>query len=95
MNILPGKEVIEGDIVKFVCRVVNPPPNVVVFLTKDKRVLKTAYISFSHTLRVLAEDSGEYVCKADRGNVQKEAYKSIKVKGKYWMSDCVVKGWAT
>lgn len=95
MNILPGKEVIEGDIVKFVCRVVNPPPNVVVFLTKDKRVLKTAYISFSHTLRVLAEDSGEYVCKADRGNVQKEAYESIKVKGKYWMSDWVVKGWAT
>uniref|UniRef100_A0A673WX75 Platelet endothelial cell adhesion molecule n=1 Tax=Salmo trutta TaxID=8032 RepID=A0A673WX75_SALTR len=80
MNILPGKEVIEGDIVKFVCRVVNPPPNVVVFLTKDKRVLKTAYISLSHTLRVLAEDSGEYVCKADRGNVQKEAYESIKVK---------------
>ncbi|KAM9474519.1 platelet endothelial cell adhesion molecule-like isoform 1-T1 [Salvelinus alpinus] len=80
MNILPGKDVIEGDIVEFVCRVVNPPPNVVVFLTKDKRVLKTASISLNHSLRVLAEDSGEYVCKADRGNVQKEAYESIKVK---------------
>uniref|UniRef100_A0A8C7MBB9 Platelet endothelial cell adhesion molecule n=1 Tax=Oncorhynchus kisutch TaxID=8019 RepID=A0A8C7MBB9_ONCKI len=75
-----GKDVIEGDIVEFVCRVVNPPPNVAVFLTKDKRMLKTAYISLSHSLRVLAEDSGEYVCKADRGNVQKEAYESIKVK---------------
>ncbi|KAK6311919.1 hypothetical protein J4Q44_G00175830 [Coregonus suidteri] len=80
MNILPGKDVIEGAIVEFVCRVVNPPPNVAVFLTKDKRVLKTASISLSHKLRVLAEDSGEYVCKADRGNVQKEAYESIKVK---------------
>ncbi|XP_055753723.1 platelet endothelial cell adhesion molecule-like isoform X2 [Salvelinus fontinalis] len=80
MNILPGKDVIEGDIVEFVCRVVNPPPNVVVFLTKDKRVLKSAFISLNHSLSVLAEDSGEYVCKADRGNVQKEAYESIKVK---------------
>uniref|UniRef100_A0A8C7S325 Platelet endothelial cell adhesion molecule n=1 Tax=Oncorhynchus mykiss TaxID=8022 RepID=A0A8C7S325_ONCMY len=78
MNILP--DVIEGDIVEFVCRVVIPPPNVTVFLTKAKRMLKTAYISLSHSLRVLAEDSGEYVCKADRGNVQKEAYESIKVK---------------
>ncbi|CDQ89768.1 unnamed protein product [Oncorhynchus mykiss] len=76
-----GKDVIEGDIVEFVCRVVIPPPNVTVFLTKAKRMLKTAYISLSHSLRVLAEDSGEYVCKADRGNVQKEAYESIKVKG--------------
>ncbi|XP_029621859.1 platelet endothelial cell adhesion molecule isoform X4 [Salmo trutta] len=80
MNILPGKDVIEGDIVEIVCRVVNPPPNVAVFLTKDKRVLKTASVSLSHSFRVLAEDSGEYVCKADRGNVQKEAYESIKVK---------------
>ncbi|XP_029492363.1 platelet endothelial cell adhesion molecule isoform X1 [Oncorhynchus nerka] len=80
MNILPGKDVIEGDIVEFVCRVVNPPSNVTVFLNKDKRVLKTASISLSHSLRVLAEDSGEYVCKVERGNVQKEAYESIKVK---------------
>uniref|UniRef100_A0A4W5KW57 Platelet endothelial cell adhesion molecule n=1 Tax=Hucho hucho TaxID=62062 RepID=A0A4W5KW57_9TELE len=80
MNILPGKDVIEGDLVKFFCRVVNPPPNVTVFLTKDKRVLKTASISLSHSLSVLEEHSGEYVCKANRGNVQKEAYESIKVK---------------
>uniref|UniRef100_A0A4W5KR10 Platelet endothelial cell adhesion molecule n=1 Tax=Hucho hucho TaxID=62062 RepID=A0A4W5KR10_9TELE len=34
----------------------------------------------SHSLSVLEEHSGEYVCKANRGNVQKEAYESIKVK---------------
>ncbi|KAJ7989384.1 hypothetical protein DPEC_G00303990 [Dallia pectoralis] len=79
MNILPGI-VIEGDIVEFVCSVVKPPFPVSVFLTKDRKVLKQATNSLNHRLRVLAEDSGEYVCKAERGNLQRETYKSVKVK---------------
>ncbi|XP_010872336.2 platelet endothelial cell adhesion molecule [Esox lucius] len=80
MNILPGENVIEGDVVDFVCKVVSPPFPVSVFLTKDKKMLKEASTNLTHRLRVLAEDSGEYVCKAERGNLLREAYKSIRVK---------------
>ncbi|KAL0993387.1 hypothetical protein UPYG_G00107170 [Umbra pygmaea] len=80
MNIRPSKEAVEGDVVELICQVVNPPSNVTVYLTKDKTMLDSSSGTISHRLRVLAEDAGEYACKAVRNSMQKEAYKSIKVK---------------
>lgn len=82
MNVLHAS-VFEGDVVEIVCKVVNPPGNVEVFLTKDKRILKKASGSLVHRLTAKDSDSGEFVCKAEQGNVQKETYRSITVKGKY------------
>ncbi|XP_026214020.1 platelet endothelial cell adhesion molecule isoform X2 [Anabas testudineus] len=79
MNVLHAS-VFEGDVVEIVCKVVNPPGNVEVFLTKDKRILKKASGSLVHRLTAKDSDSGEFVCKAEQGNVQKETYRSITVK---------------
>lgn len=85
MNVLPSAEVYEGEIIEVVCKVVNPPKNVEVFLTRDRRILKQAPVSLSHRFIAKEGDSGELVCKAEWGNVHKETYKTITVKGK----DCV------
>lgn len=82
MNVLPSKIVFEGDVIEVVCKVVNPPPNVQVFLTKDKRVLNRNSVSLLHRITVQAGDSGEFVCKAEWGSAQKETYETIIVKGK-------------
>ncbi|KAK1876990.1 Platelet endothelial cell adhesion molecule [Dissostichus eleginoides] len=80
MNVLPSPEVYEGEIIEVVCKVVNPPKNVEVFLTRDRRILKQAPVSLSHRFTAKEGDSGELVCKAEWGNVHKETYKTIKVK---------------
>lgn len=80
MNVLPSSDVFEGDVIEVVCKVVSPLKNIEVYLTKDKRILKQAPISLLH--RYTAEESGELVCKAEWGNVQKETYQTITVKGK-------------
>ncbi|KAK5885214.1 hypothetical protein CesoFtcFv8_018947 [Champsocephalus esox] len=80
MNVLPSPEVYEGEIIEVVCKVVNPPKNVEVFLTRDRRILKQAPVSLSHRFIAKEGDSGELVCKAEWGNVHKETYKTITVK---------------
>ncbi|XP_031176796.2 platelet endothelial cell adhesion molecule isoform X2 [Sander lucioperca] len=80
MNVLPSPEVFEGDIIEVVCKVVNPPKNVEVFLTRNRRILKQALVSLNHRLTAQEGDSGELVCKAEWGNVQKETYQTITVK---------------
>lgn len=88
MNVLPSPEVFEGDIIEVVCKVVNPPKNVEVFLTRNRRILKQALVSLNHRLTAQEGDSGELVCKAEWGNVQKETYQTITVKGKHWITVC-------
>ncbi|XP_078806960.1 platelet endothelial cell adhesion molecule isoform X2 [Oryzias latipes] len=78
--VYPSDSVFEGDVVEVICRVVDGP-DVEVFLTKDKRILKKVPgKALSHMFTAQERDSGEYVCKAEWGNVQKENYKTIKVK---------------
>lgn len=86
MNVLPSPEVFEGDIMEVVCKVVNPPKDIEVFLTRDSRILKQALVSLSHQFTVKEGDSGELVCKAQWGSLQKETRLSITVKGKNWIS---------
>lgn len=82
MNVLPSSKVFEGDIIEVVCKVVSPLKNIEVFLTKDRRILKQAPVSLSHRFTAQEGDSGELTCKAEWGNVQKETYQAITVKGK-------------
>ncbi|CAN9505750.1 unnamed protein product [Ophioblennius macclurei] len=82
MNVLPSTDVFEGDIVEVVCKVVGSPlKNIEVFLTKDRRILKqVAAMALSHQFTAEEGGSGELVCKAEWGNVQKETYQTITVK---------------
>ncbi|KAF1379306.1 hypothetical protein PFLUV_G00174720 [Perca fluviatilis] len=80
MNVLPSPEVFEGDIIEVVCKVVRPPKNIEVFLTRNRRILKQATVGLIHRFTAQEGDSGELVCKAEWGNVQKETYQTIKVK---------------
>ncbi|KAM8845099.1 platelet endothelial cell adhesion molecule isoform 2-T2 [Spinachia spinachia] len=80
MNVLPSPDVFEGDVMEVVCKVVNPLKNIEVFLTRDRRVLKMAPVSLSHRFIAREGDSGKLVCKAEWGNVQKEAHKMVTVK---------------
>ncbi|XP_034749204.1 platelet endothelial cell adhesion molecule isoform X1 [Etheostoma cragini] len=80
MNVLPSPEVFEGEIIEVVCKVVSPLKNVEVFLTRNRRILKQAPASLSHRFTAQEGDSGELVCKAEWGNVQKETYQIITVK---------------
>lgn len=82
MNVLPSPDVYEGDVLEVVCKVVRPPKTVEVFLKKDRSILKQAQISLNHRFTAQDGDSGELVCKAEWGNVQKETYQTITVKGK-------------
>lgn len=86
MNVLPSTTVHEGDILEVVCKVVSPPASVEVYLTKDNVILKKAIISLSHRYRAKAGDSGEFVCKAELGSLQKETYRTVTVKGMHWLS---------
>lgn len=82
MNVLPSTSLFEGDVAEVVCTVVNPPGPVEVYLTKDGKVLKKGARVLNHRLTVRPADAGEYVCKAEYGATQKEAYKSIRVQGR-------------
>lgn len=83
MNVLPSTNVYEGDSIEVVCKVVNPPNNTMVFLTKDNIILKSAQLSLIHKFKVQNDESGDFVCKAMWGSVQKESTQTITVKGKY------------
>ncbi|XP_028267630.1 platelet endothelial cell adhesion molecule [Parambassis ranga] len=82
MNVLPSSDVYEGDIMEVICKVFGSPVrNIEVFLTKNKKVLKQVQATaLSHQFTAQADDSGELVCKAEWGNVQKETYQTITVK---------------
>ncbi|KAM9780488.1 LOW QUALITY PROTEIN: platelet endothelial cell adhesion molecule [Neosynchiropus ocellatus] len=81
MNVLYTlPDIYEGDILEVVCKVVNPPQGVEVFLTRGRQILKRAMVSLNHRLTAQEGDSGELVCKAQWGNVQKETYRTITVK---------------
>uniref|UniRef100_A0A672F8T2 Platelet endothelial cell adhesion molecule n=1 Tax=Salarias fasciatus TaxID=181472 RepID=A0A672F8T2_SALFA len=82
MNVLPSTDVFEGDVVTVFCTVVGSPlRNIEVFLTKDRRILKQVRATaLSHNFTAEEGDSGELVCKAEWGNVQKEAYRAITVR---------------
>ncbi|XP_036946015.1 platelet endothelial cell adhesion molecule isoform X2 [Acanthopagrus latus] len=80
MNVLPNSTVYEGEILEVVCRVINPPTNIEVFLTRDRRILKQAQVALNHRFTAQEGDSGELVCKAVWGSVQKETYQTITVK---------------
>lgn len=82
MNVLPNSTVYEGEILEVVCRVINPLKNIEVFLTTDRRILKQAKVALSHQFTAHEGDSGELVCKAVWGSVQKETYQTITVRGK-------------
>lgn len=88
MNVLPSANVYEGDILEVVCKVVGNLQNVEVYLTMDKKILKQAPFSLSHRFPANVEHSGELVCKAVWGNVQKETYKTITVQGKSAAVSC-------
>uniref|UniRef100_A0A3B4AW25 Platelet endothelial cell adhesion molecule n=1 Tax=Periophthalmus magnuspinnatus TaxID=409849 RepID=A0A3B4AW25_9GOBI len=79
MNILPSAEVYEGEVIEVVCKVVGVDMNVDVFLIKDRKILKRASVSLSHRFRTQEGDSGELVCKAEWGSLQKETYHTITV----------------
>lgn len=86
MNVLPSRNVYEGDVMEVVCKLVDPPSNTEVFLTKDRRILKKAPVSLSYRFTALEGDSGELACKAEWGNAQKEFTVNITVKGMYRIS---------
>ncbi|XP_067238833.1 platelet endothelial cell adhesion molecule isoform X2 [Chanodichthys erythropterus] len=71
IHISPKENVVEGDRVQIQCKVQNHP-GLELFLTKGFTVLYKLNTNFTHSLTVRAEDSGEYVCKAEKGSVQKK-----------------------
>ncbi|XP_068606119.1 platelet endothelial cell adhesion molecule [Brachionichthys hirsutus] len=79
MNVLPFSDVYEGDVIEVICKVVSPLKDIEVFLTRDRRILKQAPVSLVHRFTVKEGDSGELVCKAEWGSVQKETYHTITV----------------
>uniref|UniRef100_A0A1A8MZW8 Platelet endothelial cell adhesion molecule n=1 Tax=Nothobranchius pienaari TaxID=704102 RepID=A0A1A8MZW8_9TELE len=82
MNILPSSTVLEGEVVEVHCRVVNSfPRNVELFLLWKKHILREQKGSaLVHRFKTQADNSGELICKAQWGNVQKESYKTLTVK---------------
>ncbi|KAF4092679.1 hypothetical protein AMELA_G00023500 [Ameiurus melas] len=71
--------VVEGDRVQILCNVSDySQSGIEVFLTKDT-VLHKDHQTFSHSFMVTANDSGEYVCKTERGNVQKISKAQLQV----------------
>ena len=81
MVVLPASSVFEGDVVEVVCRVVEPPGSVDVYLTKGRKVLKQSAKVLHYRFTAGEGDGGEYVCKAEYGAAQKETYQTIRVKG--------------
>ncbi|KAM4635424.1 platelet endothelial cell adhesion molecule [Polymixia lowei] len=80
MNVLPSTTVFEGDLIEVICKVVNPPSDLNVYLIKDRLVLKKSSVSLSHRYRMQEGDSGEFVCKSEWNSVQKETYSTVIVK---------------
>ncbi|KTF92004.1 hypothetical protein cypCar_00031336 [Cyprinus carpio] len=78
ISISPKGNVVEGDMVQITCKV-NYPSDLELYLTKNNTVLHESHTTFRKSLVVRAEDSGEYVCKAEKGSVQKMAVSPLHV----------------
>lgn len=93
INMVPSHSVYEGAVVEVVCKVVDSPlKDINLFLTKDRKILKkVTSTALSHRFTAQDGGSGELVCKAEWGNVQKNNNLSITVKRKsslqqlYWV----------
>ncbi|XP_067313379.1 platelet endothelial cell adhesion molecule isoform X2 [Pseudorasbora parva] len=72
ISISPEGNVVEGDRVLIRCQV-QYPSDVELFLTKENDLLRQSHASFTYSITVRAENSGDYVCKAEKGSVQKTA----------------------
>lgn len=82
MNVRAPTQIYEGDLVEVVCEVVHQLQNIEVFLIKGREILRKARKSLRHEFQAQEGDSGELVCRAEWGNLQKESYKSIIVNGR-------------
>lgn len=82
MNVLPSVSAYEGDNLTVICKVVHSLENIEVYLIKGDKILGQARNSLTHNFQVEEGDSGELVCKAEWGNVQKENSTTITVKGR-------------
>ncbi|MCJ8739418.1 hypothetical protein PDJAM_G00046870 [Pangasius djambal] len=79
IRIVPNAVVVEGDRVRIICNVSDHSQSgLEVFLTKDT-VLHKDHRSFSHSFVVTTNDTGEYVCKTEKGNVQKSSKAQLQV----------------
>ncbi|GAA6096359.1 platelet endothelial cell adhesion molecule isoform X1 [Tachysurus ichikawai] len=79
IRISPKSVAVEGDRVQIECKVsYYSQSDLEVFLTKDSVLYKDSR-SFSHSFVVTANDSGTYICKSERGSVQKSAQAQLKV----------------
>ncbi|XP_073690535.1 platelet endothelial cell adhesion molecule isoform X2 [Garra rufa] len=72
ISISPKENVVEGDRVQIACTV-QYPSDLELYLTKGNTLLRKSHTTFTYSFVVKAEDSGDYVCKAEKGSVQKRA----------------------
>ncbi|XP_043091108.1 platelet endothelial cell adhesion molecule isoform X2 [Puntigrus tetrazona] len=78
ISISPKGNVVEGDRVQIACKV-QYPSNLELYLTKGSNILQKSHTTFTQSLVVRADDSGDYVCKAEKGSVQKKAVYHLNV----------------
>ncbi|KAI2666635.1 Platelet endothelial cell adhesion molecule [Labeo rohita] len=78
ISISTNANVVEGDRVQITCNVPYSS-DLELYLTKGSTLLYKSHVTFTQSLVVRAEDSGEYVCKAEKGNMQKRAVYQLNV----------------
>ncbi|XP_039509987.1 platelet endothelial cell adhesion molecule isoform X5 [Pimephales promelas] len=78
ISIFPNTNVVEGDRVLITCQV-RDSSDLELFLTKGNTLLNQSKSTFTYSLTVRAEDSGDYVCKAEKGSVQKKTVYELNV----------------
>ncbi|XP_016297205.1 platelet endothelial cell adhesion molecule-like isoform X4 [Sinocyclocheilus anshuiensis] len=78
ISISPKANVVEGDRVQITCKV-KLNSDLELYLTKVNTLLRESHTTFTYSLIVRAEDSGDYVCKAEKGSVQKKAVYRLNV----------------
>lgn len=80
ISISPNVNVVEGDRVQITCNV-QLYSDLRLYLTRDKTILRVSHTNFTHSLVVRSEDSRDYVCKAEKGSVQKKTSYQLNVTG--------------
>ncbi|XP_052397103.1 platelet endothelial cell adhesion molecule isoform X1 [Carassius gibelio] len=78
ISISPNVNVVEGDRVQITCNV-QLYSDLRLYLTRDKTILRVSHTNFTHSLVVRSEDSRDYVCKAEKGSVQKKTSYQLNV----------------
>ncbi|XP_042586701.1 platelet endothelial cell adhesion molecule-like isoform X2 [Cyprinus carpio] len=78
ISISPNVNVVEGDRVQIACTV-QFNSDLELYLTKGNTLLRESRTNFTYSLVVRAEDSVDYVCKAEKGRVQKKAVYQLNV----------------